>query len=214
MKPKDFLSPIKRFTADRVAGPLQVTLDPKTPGVTRIHFNPLADQLPETQSKHGVDQWLADVYDRSTWADLLRAFIEVLNGRSRTGQAAVPDRADPILDAVVEQMHELYPSVPREVLLADLNEIVALCIAVSHGAEVPPEIQQEVSWQELARHMKAPQRMNLLVSPMIEGGEWVCPLHCKGCYATSNRACASMWPFQSKNGKPSSINVVKPASRS
>jgi len=36
--------------------------------------------------------------------------------------------------------------------------------------------------------MKAPQRMDLLVSPMIEAGEWICPLHCKGCYATQQPA--------------------------
>ena len=36
--------------------------------------------------------------------------------------------------------------------------------------------------------MKAPHRMDLLVSPMIEGGEWVCPLHCKGCYAAQQPA--------------------------
>jgi MoaA/NifB/PqqE/SkfB family radical SAM enzyme len=72
--------------------------------------------------------------------------------------------------------------------LDDLNEIVALCIAVAHGAEVPPEIQQGFSLPELARHMKAPHRMDLLVSPMIEAGEWVCPLHCKGCYATHQPA--------------------------
>jgi len=31
-------------------------------------------------------------------------------------------------------------------------------------------------------------RMDLLVSPMIEAGEWICPLHCKGCYAAQQPA--------------------------
>jgi len=45
LKIKDLLSPIKRYTADRDAGPLQVTFDPKKPGVTRIHLIPLKTGL-------------------------------------------------------------------------------------------------------------------------------------------------------------------------
>jgi MoaA/NifB/PqqE/SkfB family radical SAM enzyme len=123
-----------------------------------------------------------------SWADLLRTFINVLNQKAEPGKQLSQAELDPLFDSVVEHMHELYPSISREVLLSDLYEIVALCIAVAHGAEVPPEIQQDVSWQELAKYMKAPQRMDLLVSPMIEAGEWVCPLHCKGCYATHQPA--------------------------
>jgi MoaA/NifB/PqqE/SkfB family radical SAM enzyme len=185
---KDLLSPIKRYKADREAGPLQATFDPKKPGVTRIHLIPLRTifykRHPSIVIINGWHMFLVG----PSWADLLRAFIEVLYTKSEPGKRLSQVELDLILDSVVEQMHELYPSVSREALLDDLNEIVALCIAVAHGAEVPPEIQQEVSWQELARHMKAPHRMDLLVSPMIEAGEWVCPLHCKGCYATHQSA--------------------------
>jgi MoaA/NifB/PqqE/SkfB family radical SAM enzyme len=188
LKVKDLLSPIKRHTADRNAGPLQATFDPKKPGVTRIHLIPLKTSLlkrnPSMVLINGWDMFLIG----PSWADLLRAFIEVLYQKTEPGRQLSQVELEPILDSVVEQMHGLYPSISRETLLDDLNEIVALCIAVAHGAEVPPEIQQVVSWQELAKHMKAPHRMDLLVSPMIEAGEWVCSLHCKGCYATRQPA--------------------------
>jgi MoaA/NifB/PqqE/SkfB family radical SAM enzyme len=188
LKGKDFLSPIKRYTADRDAGPLQVTLDPKTPGVTRIHLIPLRTSLlKRNPSIVLINGWHMFLIGPS-WADLLRAFIEVLYKKTEPGKKLSQVELELIFDSVVEHMHELYPSVSRELLLDDLNEIVALCIAVAHGAEVPPEIQQAVSLQELARHMKAPHRMDLLVSPMIEAGEWICPLHCKGCYATQQPA--------------------------
>jgi hypothetical protein len=45
LKGKDFLSPIKRYTADRDAGPSQVTFDPKKPGVPRIHLISLRASL-------------------------------------------------------------------------------------------------------------------------------------------------------------------------
>jgi MoaA/NifB/PqqE/SkfB family radical SAM enzyme len=188
LKFKDLLSPIKRFTADRDAGPQQATFDPKQPGVTRIHLIPLKTSLHKRSSSIVlINGWHMFLIGPS-WADLLRTFIDALYKKAEPGKDLSQVELDPILNSVVEQMHELYPSVPGETLLDDLNEIVALCIAVAHGAEVPPEIQQEVPWQELAKHMKAPHRMDLLVSPMIEAGEWVCPLHCKGCYATQQPA--------------------------
>jgi MoaA/NifB/PqqE/SkfB family radical SAM enzyme len=188
LKGKDLLSPIKRYQADRQAGPLQATFDPKKPGVTRIHLIPLkTGTLKRNPSLVLINGWHMFQIGPA-WADLLRAFIEILYEKSEPGKPLSQVELDLILDSLVEQMHALYPSVPRETLLDDLNEIVALCIAVAHGAEVPPEIQQELSWQELARHMKAPHRMDLLISPMIEAGEWVCPLHCKGCYAAQQPA--------------------------
>ena len=188
MKVKDILSPLKRYTADRDAGPLQATFDPKKPSVTRIHLIPLKTSLRKRNpSIVLINGWHMFLIGPS-WADLLRAFIDVLNKKAEPGKLLPQVELDLILDSVVEHMHELYPSVSRETLLDDLNEIVALCIAVAHGAEVPPEIQQGGSLQELARHMKAPHRMDLLVSPMIESGEWVCALHCKGCYATHQPA--------------------------
>jgi MoaA/NifB/PqqE/SkfB family radical SAM enzyme len=185
---KDLLSPIKRYRADRLAGPLQATLDPKLPGVTRIHLVPLRTSLRKRSPSLVLINGWHMFRIGSSWADLLRAFINTLYEKTEPGKQLSQAELDGVLASVMEKMHELYPSVPNATLLDDLNEIVALCIAVAHGAEVPPEIQETVSWQELARVMKAPQRMDLLVSPMIEGGEWDCPLHCKGCYATQQPA--------------------------
>jgi MoaA/NifB/PqqE/SkfB family radical SAM enzyme len=188
LKVQDLLSPLKRYQADRQAGPLQATFDPKAPGVTRIHLIPLRTRLRRrSPSLVLINGWHLFRIGCS-WADLLRSFITTLYEQTEPGRQLSQDELQAVLDAVVEKMHALYPSISEATLLDDLNEIVALCIAVAHGAELPPEIQEAVSWQELGRVMKAPQRMDLLVSPMIEAGEWVCPLHCKGCYATQQPA--------------------------
>ena len=185
---KDLLSPLKRYQSDRQAGPLQATFDAKTPDVTRIHLIPLKTSLRKRNPSLVLINGWHMFQIGPAWADLLRAFIETLYQETEPGKRLPQAELEAILAAVVSRMQALYPSVPRETLLEDLNEIVALCIAVAHGAEVPPEIQQELSWLDLARHMQAPQRMDLLVSPMIEAGEWLCPLHCKGCYATQQPA--------------------------
>ncbi|MHC1784574.1 MAG: radical SAM/SPASM domain-containing protein [Anaerolineaceae bacterium] len=163
---------------------MQATFDPRTPGVTRLHLIPLKTSLfRRYPSVVLINGWYMFLIGPS-WADLLRAFINVLNEQAEPGKHLQDDELKPLLDAAVDQMHALYPSIPEETLLDDINEIIGLCIAVAHGEEVPPEIQSEVSLLKLAKHMKAPHRMDLLVSPMIEAGEWQCSLHCKGCYAT------------------------------
>ncbi len=124
--------------------------------MTRIHLIPLrTSTLKRNPSIVLINGWHMFLIGPS-WADLLRAFIDVLYKKTEPGRQLSQVELDGILDSVVEQMHALYPSVPRETLLDDLNEIVALCIAVAHGAEVPPEIQQEVSWQELAQAHESP----------------------------------------------------------
>ncbi len=45
MKAIDFLSPLRRYHLDRATEPVQVTLDPHDPGVTRVHLIPLKPRL-------------------------------------------------------------------------------------------------------------------------------------------------------------------------
>ena len=188
MKVKDLLSPLHRYQASRDADPLQATFDPKKPGVTRIHLIPLKTDIRKRDpSMVFINGWHMFLIGPS-WADLLRSFITVLYAKAEPGRRLSQAELDLVLRYVLDEMHALYPGVPDEDLMADLNEVVGLCIAVAHGDEVPPELRQEVDLLELARHMRAPHRMDLLVSPMIEAGEWLCPLHCKGCYATRQPA--------------------------
>jgi MoaA/NifB/PqqE/SkfB family radical SAM enzyme len=184
LKASDILSPIKRFRADRSTDPVQVTLDPHSPGVTRVHLIPLKPGLlKRSPSLVLINGWHMFLVGPS-WADLMRTFMIMLNIHALPGQEINDEQLQKILDKVVEQMHPFYPGVPAVTFKNDLNEIVSLFIAVAHGGLLPDTIQSGMTFQELAPHLKAPNRMDLLVSPMIEGGEWMCPLHCRGCYAT------------------------------
>ena len=184
MKATDILSPIKRYQSDRSAQPIQVTLDPHQPGVTRVHLIPLKPGiLQRSPSLVLINGWQLFLVGPS-WADLMRTFMHMLNEHAQPGQAINDEKLQKILDKVVEQMHPFYPGVSAATFKNDLNEIVSLFIAVAHGGPLPISIQSGMTLKELTPHMKAPQRMDLLVSPMIEGGEWMCPLHCRGCYAT------------------------------
>lgn len=177
-----------RLIADHKAEPLQVTFDPKTPEVTRVHLVPLKIRLfRRDPSLVLINGWYSFMVGPS-WSDLLRAFILALQEKAMPGKRLTRPELEVVLNSVMERMHPLYPSVPEDEINEDLNDIVSLCIAISHGQEVPQEIQAEVSFMELARRLKAPLRIDLLVTPMVEAGAWVCPLHCKVCYAASQPA--------------------------
>ncbi len=190
LKAIDFLSPIRRIVSDHKVAPIQITFDPRTPGVTRLHLIPLKTNLIHRSSSVVlINGWYIFLVGPS-WSDLLRFFIQTLNEKAEPGKHLHGDALAPILDSTVERMRRLYPTVPDEKILDDLNDVVGLCIAVAHGQDVPPEIQSEVSFVDLARHMKAPFRMDLLVSPMLKAGVWQCSLHCKGCYAAGQQGMA------------------------
>jgi MoaA/NifB/PqqE/SkfB family radical SAM enzyme len=187
LKAIDFLSPLRRIASDRKAAPIQVTFDPRTPDVTRLHVIPLKTNLVQrTPSVVLINGWHMFLVGPS-WSDLLRFFIQTLNEKAEPGRHLEGDALAPILGTTIERMRRLYPSVSEDIMLDDLNDVVGLCIAVAHGIDVSPEIQSEVTFVDLARHMKAPFRMDLLVSPMTEAGVWQCSLHCKGCYATGQQ---------------------------
>ncbi len=184
MKPKDLLTPLKRLSADRHVRAIQATFDPHSPAVTRLHVIP---SKPGLFQRHPnlilINGWHMFMLGPS-WSDLLRAFIEVLNTKAELGKSINPSEQEIILDSVVEKMREKYPMMAPQEFVGDLDELLTLCIAVARGANVPESIRKDVKLRDLAKLMKAPLRMDLLVSPMVAGNEWICPLHCKGCYAT------------------------------
>ena len=184
MKASDVLSPIRRYRADRSAEPVQVTLDPHQPGVTRVHLIPLKPNLfKRSPSLVLINGWHMFMVGPS-WADLMRTFMVMLNVHAQPGQAISDEELQKILNQVVENMHQYYPGVSAATFKNDLDEIVSLFITVGHGGPLPESIQTEMTFHDLGPHLKAPNRMDLLVSPMIEGSQWMCPLHCRGCYAT------------------------------
>ncbi len=185
MKAIDFLSPLRRYRLDRAAEPVQVTLDPHDPGVTRVHLIPLKARLwKRSPSQVLINGWHMFLIGPS-WADLMRTFMLILNREAEPGQSISDELLQKILDQVVEELHRYYPGVSAETFKKDLDEIVSLFIAVAHGGPIPDKLQSNVTFDQLKKNMTAPHRMDLLISPMLVGEEWQCPLHCRGCYAAS-----------------------------
>lgn len=187
MKSVDLLSPVRRYQLNRSAQPVQVTLDPHAPGVTRVHLIPLKPGLLQrSPSQVLINGWHMFLIGPS-WADLMRIFMLTLNREAVPGETISDELLHKILDQVVAEMHHYYPGVSAETMKNDLDEIVSFFIAVAHGGPIPANLQTNLSFAQVKSRMTAPHRMDLLVSPMLIGEEWQCPLNCRGCYAAGQK---------------------------
>lgn len=187
MKSIDFLSPLRRYRLDRSVSPVQVTLDPHAPGVTRVHLIPLKPGLLKRSPSYVLINGWHMFLIGPAWADLMRTFMVTLNKEAVPGRAISDDELHKILDIVVLEMHKYYPGISAATFKDDLDEIVSLFIAVAHGGPLPEKLHTNLSYFQLKSYLTAPQRMDLLVSPMLVGGEWQCPLNCRGCYAAGQK---------------------------
>lgn len=174
---------LRRRLAQWEKGVVHATLDPKGPGVVRLHLiPPKPSLLGNPPHLLFINGWHVIPLGPS-WAELLRNFITVLNEDAEPGVEISRDKMQKILDSVVKRTRRFYPGIPADLLMSDLNEIVSIATAIAHGKPVPAEVQTSMTLRGYAKHMRGPHRMDLVVSPMVAGGEWLCPLHCKNCYA-------------------------------
>lgn len=164
-------------------GVVQATFDPSGPGVARLHLIPPAPDSAHTDAPSVlfINGWHM-IPVGPAWAALLRSFMLVLNERAVPGVEIDEYGKKAILDEVVGRMRRLYPLVSAGKFKTDLDELVAIIVAVAENRYVP-EIETNLSLRDYAKFMRAPHRMDLIVKAMVVGGEWSCPLHCKGCYA-------------------------------
>ena len=171
-----------RENFDRV---YHTTLNPQGPGAVRIHF------VPPLVKDGSVGAGLAiingqDVIPVNTaWSVLLTEFIGQVNRYS----------GGPINDADAERIRfdtcravrKVYPWIFRKRLEGDIFRIMNTFSRIARG-EVPDEGIGYMTLGEYADRMRAPHRMDLMVSAMTKDGRWNCTQRCVHCYAAGQSA--------------------------
>lgn len=156
------------------------TLDPRGPGLVRIHLVPPKRSLNAdtlfTVIINGQDILPVTL----SWAILLCAFIDSL--APYDGRELGEGDLDNVLKETVRRVRKVYISVKADTLLADLKRMVDAFTAIARGQNPQEEIGC-VSLGEYAPHMTAPHRMDLMVSAMHKDGAWHCNQKCLHCYA-------------------------------
>lgn len=156
-----------------------ITLDPKGPGVVRIHMIP-----PRTEDP--ADSFLLLLNGAQllplnlSWAILLANFMDQME--CFAGKEIEESDWQAMSKRAVSATHRTYPGTRREVLLSDLELMLTSLIAVARGKEPRAEVGA-LTLGEYADKMSAPHRMDLMVSAMTRDGVWHCNQKCLHCYA-------------------------------
>lgn len=156
-----------------------ITLDPKGPGVVRIHMIPPRDDTPDAPFLLLLNGAQLVPLNLS-WAILLANLMDQL--QAYEGQDLAEDQWESLLTAAVEETHRTYPRTKRQTLASDLHLMLTSLVAIAQGREPEAEVGL-LLLSDYAPEMTAPHRMDLMVSAMEKDGGWHCNQKCLHCYA-------------------------------
>lgn len=176
----------KKFWEQHLSCVRHITLDPKGPGVVRLHMIP-----PRAEGKDEPFLLLLNgaklIPLNLSWAILLANFMAALEHFFTEGDNA-PDHEvkqadwERLAEEAVTATRSVYPRTKPEQLREDLALLMESLIAIARGQEPPVEVGT-LSLGDYAPYMSAPHRMDLMVSAMTQDGAWHCNQKCLHCYA-------------------------------
>ena len=156
------------------------TLNPYGPGTVRIHMVPpkrtLNKDVPYLVFLNGSNILPIKI----SWAILLSAFIEEINYYE--GNEITKENLERVVRRAVLKVKGVYPTVSSKKLKKDLWRMVDAFVKIAYGEEVKEDIGL-ISINDYAKYMKAPHRMDLMISSMTKNNCWNCNQKCLHCYA-------------------------------
>lgn len=115
-----------------------------------------------------------------SWAILLTEFIRQVN--KYRGRPIGEQEAEKIVTAACRGVRKVFPMLPRKRVSNDIYRIMDTFSRIARGEE-PDDVIGYMSIGEYAPYMRAPHRMDLMVSAMTRDGKWHCNQKCVHCYA-------------------------------
>lgn len=170
----------RKFYKENLTEVLHTTLNPYEFGVVRIHLVPAkykpfkAD--PSIVILNGKDILPINL----SWTILLAIFIKQVNNYK--GNEVTEDELKDVIEKTLDEAHKVYRFPSRIVLKKDLERIISVFIDIAEGRE-PKEKIGQLSIGKYYPKMKAPHRMDLMISSMTKDGHWNCNQKCLHCYA-------------------------------
>lgn len=170
----------RKFYKENLMEVLHTTLNPYEPGVVRIHLVPAKYQPfranPSVVILNGKDILPINL----AWTILLAIFIKQVNNYK--GKEVTKEELKDVVEKTLDEAQKVYRVPGREILKRDLNRIISVFIDIAEGRE-PQEKIGQLSIGKYAKKMKAPHRIDLMISSMTKKGNWNCNQKCLHCYA-------------------------------
>lgn len=160
----------------------QITFNPRDFGAVRIHL------VPPKFDKANIPESLAIVNGnyilpvRKSHALLLFYFMEEM--KQYDGIALTHEMLEEVIVNTVKKTHKIYWKTSKNLIAEDLQGLIHAFIAIARGEDVQVNSAGLTTIGEYAPYMKAPHRMDLMVSAMTDqNGKWHCNNKCIHCYA-------------------------------
>ncbi|MBO4770052.1 MAG: radical SAM protein [Clostridia bacterium] len=175
-----FSKRILKYAAGHYREVVHTTLNPEGPGVVRIHLIP-----PKTvDGKIGDSVAIINGQDiipvSPSWGVLLCEFISHVN-RYRGREITDQDTAD-IISRTTSGVRKVFPFISKKKIASDVYRIMDAFRHIAYNEPVDEEIGY-MSIGQYAPYMRAPHRMDLMISAMSQSGAWHCNQKCVHCYA-------------------------------
>ena len=156
------------------------TLNPEGPGVVRIHLVPPLVTDGEIGASVAILNGQDVIPVNTSWSILLTEFIRSVN--EYAGRPITDEEAADIVESACTSVKRVYPFTRKKRLRRDIYTIMETFRQVAAG-ETPDVPVGYLTLRDYAPKMRAPHRMDLLVSAMTAGGCWNCNQRCIHCYA-------------------------------
>ena len=180
----DFEKRVREYALSNFNEVHHCTLNPDGPGVVRIYLVPPLVEADGGIVEVGASMAIINGQDvipvNTSWSILLIEFIRAVNRYD--GKAVTDQDVEDIQKATCKAVRKVYPLLSKKRLRADLYTIMKTFSQVARGEQVDEPIHY-VPLGEYAPFMRAPHRMDLLVSAMTSSGRWNCNQKCVHCYA-------------------------------
>jgi len=171
---------LKKYASENYNGVLHTTLNPDGPGVVRIHM------IPPKENEQGIPCSVAIVNGQdiipinTSWSVLLCEFIKNVN--KYNGKEVSDNELDGIMKDTLKGVRKVYPFLSKAIIKRDIYQMMDSFTKIARGQMPSSEIGY-LSLGEYAPYMKAPHRMDIMVSAMTKNGLWNCNQKCVHCYA-------------------------------
>ena len=156
------------------------TLNPEGPGVVRIHLIPPKVRDEEIGASVAILNGQDVIPVNTSWSILLTEFIREVN--KYAGRPISDAEAQDILEKTCDGVKKVYPVISRRRIKRDVHTMMQAFRQIAYGEPCDTPIGY-LTLGEYAPKMRAPHRMDLLVSAMTVGGCWNCNQQCIHCYA-------------------------------
>lgn len=171
---------ILRYAEENFQEVMHTTLNPEGPGVVRIHLVPPKLDKGELASSIVIINGQDIIPVDTSWSVLLTEFILEVNTYS--GREITEEDSKKIIENTCKRVRKVFPFLPKKMIREDIYTIMNTFTQIARG-QVPDAEIDYINIGEYAPFMRAPHRMDLLVSAMVKDGKWHCNQNCVHCYA-------------------------------